>query len=270
MSRKANDWAWGLNIKPASLKLLLLALADRADEIHNCFPSIQRLVKDTSLNAKTVQSGLAELSKRGLINDTSERKGPTRRVKVWRLNIQSNDPKNGNNTKIGNVTENGTISSKANDPEIGNVPKNGKITENGILNDPNFGTLNDPENGILNDPENGIQNQSLEPTIEPPIEPKAKPNKFVLPNWVDKNLWKDFLEHRKKLRKPMTNRAQELIISDLEKLTEKGYCATKLVEYSIKLGWQGIFEPQNQDRQSCLVSDFQPVAETHFDPNMEF
>ena len=33
MSRAATDWAWGLEIK-ASQKLLMLSLADRADELH--------------------------------------------------------------------------------------------------------------------------------------------------------------------------------------------------------------------------------------------
>jgi hypothetical protein len=137
MSRVATDWAWSLEVKPATLKLILLSMADRADEEHCCFPSIQRLVKDTSLNEKTVQSGINKLIEMGFVSDTGERKGPTRRVRVLRLNVSQKQPQKRNDTKTGNITENGT--------------------------------LNDPEIGMLNDPEIGVQNQSLEPVIEPVI-----------------------------------------------------------------------------------------------------
>ncbi|BBB29358.1 helix-turn-helix domain-containing protein [Neptunomonas japonica] len=160
MSRTATDWAWSLSIKPASLKLLLLSMADRADEGHCCYPSIARLVKDTGLNKKTIQSGILKLVEMGILEDTGERKGPTQRVRVFCLegiksgrtnyDAKSKDPKNGNIKKqldsSSNDTENGNV------PEIGNVPKNG--------------TLNDTENGVLNDPENGVQNHPLEPPIE--------------------------------------------------------------------------------------------------------
>ena len=158
MSRIATDWAWSLDIKPASLKLLLLSMADRADEEHCCFPSIDRLVRDTGLNKKTVQQGLGELVARGLIADTGARRGPTMRVRVFCLvGVEkgvSNQPKNGI------ITKNGIIkNTHSNEPKIGNVTENGNIPENG--------TLNDPEIGVLNDPEIGVQNQSLEPPIEP-------------------------------------------------------------------------------------------------------
>ncbi|TKU19647.1 helix-turn-helix domain-containing protein, partial [Citrobacter sp. wls829] len=108
MSRHATEWAWKTNPGSSSLKLILLSMADRADEYNLCYPSIERLVTDTSLNKKTVQSGLISLIGMGLISDTGERKGATRRVRVFSLNI----PKNGNVTNIGNIPKNG----KLNDP----------------------------------------------------------------------------------------------------------------------------------------------------------
>lgn len=49
MSIDATIWAWKLALKPTQ-KLLLLSLADRANEKHGCFPSIQRIENDTGLN----------------------------------------------------------------------------------------------------------------------------------------------------------------------------------------------------------------------------
>ncbi|WP_187153232.1 helix-turn-helix domain-containing protein [Candidatus Arsenophonus triatominarum] len=55
MSRISTNWVWKINLK-ASQKLLLLALADRADENHCCYPSIQRLSNDHEFrtNKKTL------------------------------------------------------------------------------------------------------------------------------------------------------------------------------------------------------------------------
>ncbi len=161
MSRHATDWAWETDPGSSSLKLILLSMADRADEYNLCYPSIERLVKDTCLNKKTVQAGLISLMKMGLISDTGERKGATKRVRVFSLNI----------TKNGNIKGNREGS---NEPENGNVPENGNIPKNGMLNDPKNGMLNDPKNGMLNDPKNGIQNQSYNQSFNQERESRTK------------------------------------------------------------------------------------------------
>ncbi|EFF4085390.1 primosomal protein [Escherichia coli] len=161
MSRHATDWAWETDPGSSSLKLILLSMADRADEYNLCYPSIERLVKDTCLNKKTVQAGLISLMKMGLISDTGERKGATKRVRVFSLNI----------TKNGNIKGN---LDGCNEPENGNVHENGNIPKNGMLNDPKNGMLNDPKNGMLNDPKNGIQNQSYNQSFNQERESRTK------------------------------------------------------------------------------------------------
>lgn len=153
MSRAATDWAWSLDLK-ASQKLLLLSLADRADEYHCCYPSIMRLVNDTGLDRKTIGKWINQMIEEGLLSDTGERKGPTKRVRVLKLNLDFKCPQK----REGAVKENG--------PKNGNVPKIGPVSVK-PSNDPKNGLLNDPKFGILNDPKNGIQNQSSEPNIEP-------------------------------------------------------------------------------------------------------
>ncbi|QBY41933.1 helix-turn-helix domain-containing protein [Arsenophonus nasoniae] len=125
MSRIATNWVWKINLK-ASQKLLLLALADRADEHHCCYPSIQRLSNDTGLDRKTICRQINKMIAEGLIIDTGERKGVTKQVKVLRLNIELEHTQKRNSTEIGN----------------------------------------DPKNGTLKDPKNGTQNLSVEPNIE--------------------------------------------------------------------------------------------------------
>ncbi|EPH5256752.1 helix-turn-helix domain-containing protein [Vibrio cholerae] len=151
MSRAANDWAWSLDIKPASLKLLLLAMADRADEDHCCFPSIPRLEKDTGLNRKTILSGIKKLVECGVLKDTGEKRGRTMRVIVYKL--------------VG--VETGIKKLDARTVKTAPVEMEPISEQYQNRNDSENGTLNSPENGTLNRPENGTQNQSLEPVIEP-------------------------------------------------------------------------------------------------------
>lgn len=66
MSVDATRWAWSQVLK-ASEKLVLLALADRAGESNECWPSIDRLVNDTGLERKTVLSVIARLEDKGLL-----------------------------------------------------------------------------------------------------------------------------------------------------------------------------------------------------------
>ena len=64
-----------------------------------------------------------------------------------------------------------------------------------------------------------------------------------------------FAEHRKKLKKPMTDRAKELMLSKLSKMARTEQEQIAILNQSIVNGWQGIFplggeRKQNQAKQS--------------------
>jgi len=103
MSLCATQWAWSLNKQQVSSleKLVLLSLADRADEKMECFPSGKRLEKDCNTDIKTIYKALESLIKKGIIKKTGEMKGRTKSVPVYRLiKVQAREdesiPKNGN------------------------------------------------------------------------------------------------------------------------------------------------------------------------------
>lgn len=148
MSIDATRWAWTAPVNNSSQRLVLLSLADRAGEEHTAWPSIDRLAKDTVLDKKTVQKVILELINLGLVEDTGERTGPTRRVRVLKLNGVKGREDHTQNLDDANTPKNGNIkqSQKRNDSKNGNDPENG--------------ALNNPKNGMLNDPKNGVQNPS--------------------------------------------------------------------------------------------------------------
>ena len=92
MSLDATVWAWKKQFtqvkggpSPALKKLVLLSMADRADEQHCCYPSTRRLAEDCQINKKTLFKILEELVSDGVIFDTGERKGRTKQIIVYRL-----------------------------------------------------------------------------------------------------------------------------------------------------------------------------------------
>ena len=55
------------------------------------------------------------------------------------------------------------------------------------------------------------------------------------------NAWKDFKEMRKKIKKPMTIRGEELILEKLNKLAPSDLIQIEILNQSIMNSWQGVF-----------------------------
>ena len=171
MSLDAISWAFQQDIKPATAKFVLVAMADRAGEDHTCFPSVDKLARDTSLNRKTVLSSINFLIAAGFIQDTNKRMGKTNRVIVYRLiGVVSRHDRS--STKNGTVkqahrssTKNGTVKQAQSWTET--VPKTAQS------NSTVFGTLNQSED--LNQPRN-----PKPPPIVPPLSPKKENNSQVV------------------------------------------------------------------------------------------
>lgn len=104
MSLDATRWAWGAPMPahtPASRKFVLLALADRANDNKQSWPSIRRIAADTLLDRKTVLEAVNDLERLGLLH-IKKVKG---RGSVYTLNTS---PKTGTGTETGTSTKSGT------------------------------------------------------------------------------------------------------------------------------------------------------------------
>lgn len=66
MAYQATSWAWSLRI-PFGKKIVLLALADMADEEFSCYPGQKRLSSMASMSVSTVARALEGLEEDGLI-----------------------------------------------------------------------------------------------------------------------------------------------------------------------------------------------------------
>lgn len=88
-------------------------------------------------------------------------------------------------------------------------------------------------------------NPSLNPSLK---EDNLIPPKPPLPDWLPVAEWDGFLEMRRKIKKPPTERAQDLLIGKLTELRKQGHDPTAVIQQSIRNSWQDLFPLRQQTR----------------------
>ena len=84
-------WAWHQPIVPGP-KLVLMALADAADDKGACWPSVATLAKQCSMSTRTVQRALQDLIGAGLLNrDLRRRSDGSTTSNLYQLNVAGDD-----------------------------------------------------------------------------------------------------------------------------------------------------------------------------------
>lgn len=76
---------------------------------------------------------------------------------------------------------------------------------------------------------------------EPYIDPYVLKPIIEIPEWLNKDLWEEFKQHRKTMKKPMSELSQKKTINQLEKMKKNGEDVEAVINQSIANGWQGIF-----------------------------
>lgn len=73
----------------------------------------------------------------------------------------------------------------------------------------------------------------------PPLNPPR--GKCDIPDWINPNDWNDWVELRRKSKKPLTDRASELAVQKLQAFKDEGVDPNLILQQSILNGWQGLF-----------------------------
>lgn len=200
MSIAAVNWALNhVRGITSTQKAILIALADRANEDNQCWPSYDDICARSCANRKSVVAGLKKLEALGLITKTRRFSKST----VYTLSVS---------TDIGLIQK---YQYRADDrPDIGHNDR------------PDIGTL------TIN-----------EPSKEPP---KGKRSRYRPPEEVDTEVWKDWVEYRKKFKGPTTDRSLALVANKLKPLShaEQRRC----VDMAIECGWKSVFPKQENNK----------------------
>lgn len=92
MSVQALSWAFAQELPSSSVKLVLIALANRADEEGVCYPSIGWIAQMSSQSERTCQRAIAELIELGFIVKTTQyRDNGSQSSNVYQLLIGGGD-----------------------------------------------------------------------------------------------------------------------------------------------------------------------------------
>ncbi len=88
MSIKVMNWAWNQVINNSARKLVLLALADRANDDGECWPGIANLTDKCSIPRRTLIRTLANLETQGLISiQHRPGEGSGRQTNLYQINF---------------------------------------------------------------------------------------------------------------------------------------------------------------------------------------
>lgn len=81
---------------------------------------------------------------------------------------------------------------------------------------------------------------------KPPISPKNKNEEIILPEWLSKELWEQFKEHRKIFKPKLSHQAEQLNLNKLIDLHNRGHDPKVIIEEAIAHGWKSFYEPKNK------------------------
>lgn len=99
---------------------------------------------------------------------------------------------------------------------------------------------NDNDNDNVNDNVNENENESLKALKEKQSKKKAAASAYVDDPRVNDAIC-HYIEHRKKLRKPMTPHALELLIKHLQELSDSAETQVLILNQSMREGWSDVY-----------------------------
>ena len=259
MSFKAMAWATEQEAtKTSSQTLLLVVLANFANENHESYPSVETLSRLARMDKRTVRKGLLELQEMGLIFDTQKRY--RKQIVVYQLNIFGDEINNKIDTPNKNVG--GT---KLHERGDNFVSKGGtKLHERGYKNDTQ--TYYEPINKPINEPVSIDTHEHTHENLE--HSQTAKPNKstgktssakkFITTDeliglGVDEQVANDYLATRK------TKLTQTALSGIAKQATIAGLSLAKAIEFACEMGWQSFKAEWYQNSQTKFGSP-QPTS----------
>lgn len=209
MAVQATVWVWEFSQSGGFGRLVLLAIANRYNlEKRGCWPSIATISRDTRVSTATVKRAMARLVEIGeVLNRPQRTDGGSSDTNFYSM------PKFEQWLSRVRQTMGGANSTEG----VGSNGTGGRVTQH------------QKRDRIL-----------IEPVIEP-VSKKEGANSAPLPEWLPLDSWNDFVEMRKKIKKPLTTAGVKLALAKLNKFRDEGESAKDILEYSILNSYQGLF-----------------------------
>ncbi|WP_162527164.1 helix-turn-helix domain-containing protein [Sphingomonas solaris] len=237
MSIRIMSAVWSLAL-PDSEKIVLLALADCANDEGVCWPSMASLAAKCSKTDRTVQAAVKSLVVAGHLSRTER---PGKGV------LYTVHPDRTPETASG---------AKPLRPESTTPPKPATPTPEAASDKPSRTTISPSKATPSSEREGGgmaVSSDQPQPEASGTMGPapgspvSAKRWKGMPPPAaVSDEQWAGFLAMRRAKRQTLTPRAYELLCRKLVDLTEAGWPPGDLIDLAVERNWTTVYEPRNE------------------------
>jgi len=265
MSVAATNYVWYVSTVEGSDRLVLLALADFADEDGNCFGSWGKLSQKTRLCRATIATSLKRLRAAGhlVMVEKGHRKlaGDGAEASIW---------------QIPGVREMGLKLRPVQDLDPSGLklrPKWSKSQTQVVQDlDPNVKKHKEQEETKSADAPAAATPLPSPPSFPDVAVPRPKPPKFdpatlSLPHGTGlANAWAEFAQHRREIKAPLTPTAAKRIIDDLTAVNEAA--AVEALRKSVKHGWRGVFVETPKDTPKVIPMRTGPIQPSEAERRM--
>lgn len=265
MSVAATNYVWYVSTVEGSDRLVLLALADFADEDGNCFGSWGKLSQKTRLCRATIATSLKRLRAAGhlVMVEKGHRKlaGDGAEASIW---------------QIPGVSEMGLKLRPVQDLDPSGLklrPKWSKSQTQVVQDlDPNVKKHKEQEETKSADAPAAATPLPSPPSFPDVAVPRPKPPKFdpatlSLPHGTGlANAWAEFAQHRREIKAPLTPTAAKRIIDDLTAVNEAA--AVEALRKSVKHGWRGVFVETPKDTPKVIPMRTGPIQPSEAERRM--
>jgi hypothetical protein len=219
---------WQGGPEETSQRLLLLALADAANDEGFCWPGTSNLARKICTSVRTVLRLFKSLEKDGSI--TIKRKAHLSKGNTYQINLAKlDDIAMSRDT----VSRDDLSRDKSGISQVTSRAKSGDISGNGNIpvSDRNDSTLQPKSDRIT------IKNHHR----------TTKGDAFVLPEWVPTAQWNAWLDMRKKARKSPTDYAMTLAVRKLDDFRKCGNDPGAVLDQSTGAGWPDLYPLKGQN-----------------------
>ena len=227
MSIRIMSQVWNMEIDDSTTKLTLMALADFSDDEGYCYPSYEVLAKKISKSKRTAIRAVEKLTELGFLQkEKRELNDGTSRTNLYKI-VSENERVTQTPPMMTNVKEAVTSVTSHSDTDGTRVVTNVSLHS---------------DKGVT--PINITTNRTVSRTIKEPSINPLPPKGVSLPDFIDPNLWQEYLAYKKERREKLSTKGLQMKFSEWAKWHAEGIDVNECLRDAMRNEWQGVFKPK--------------------------
>ena len=217
-----------MEIEDSTAKLTLMALADFSDDEGYCYPSYEVLAKKISKSKRTAIRAVEKLAELGFLQkEKRELKDGTSSANLYKI-LSEKDRVTQTHPRVTNEKER-VVTSMTLPSDTDDTPRVTSMTPCS-------------DKGVT--PINITTNRTVNRTIKEPSINPLPPKGVLLPDFIDPNLWQEYLAYKKERREKLSSKGIEMKFSEWAKWDAEGIDVNECIREAMRNEWQGVFKPK--------------------------